>query len=368
MPLSYSSKAAIIPASTINLLRKNMHPNWKDFLTAQGAVITDGVVSHFQDPSAESNAAKNGTILADLSHHAVIAVTGDDAEAFLHGQFTNDVKKLKGSNIQFNGYCSPKGRLLASFFLWKQNDRYLMQLPTALRESVQKRLTMYVLRSKVKLADASSETIRIGVAGPDAAVLAQKITGAPAPGPNDLFHGEKATVLGLSQNRFEVLSSPEHAPEIWRQLSESAAQVGANHWDWLGVRAGEPVITPATQEQFVPQMTNMDLIDGVSFQKGCYPGQEIVARMQYLGKLKRRMYLVNIAADAVCPGDELFSADLEGQASGMIVNAAPSPNGGFDALAVIQIESARDHEVRFKSLDGPKVHLNQLPYEGVDKA
>ncbi|HVK55685.1 MAG TPA: folate-binding protein, partial [Burkholderiales bacterium] len=121
-------------------------------------------------------------------------------------------------------------------------------------------------------------------------------------------------------------------------------------------------------EQFVPQMTNMDLIDGVSFQKGCYPGQEIVARMQYLGKLKRRMYLVNIAADAVCPGDELFSADLEGQASGMIVNAAPSPNGGFDALAVIQIESARDHEVRFKSLDGPKVHLNQLPYEGVDKA
>jgi folate-binding protein YgfZ len=339
-----------------------MLSDWKDFLVAQGAAVADGIVSHFRDPSRELQAVKDGTVLADLSHHAVIAVNGADAETFLHSQFTNDVKKLNGANLQFNGYCSPKGRLLASFRLWKQNDRYLLQLPAALRESVQKRLTMFVLRSKVKLSDASDEMVRIGISGPAAMTLVHSATGSPSLEPNNIFQDEKATVLGLGQSRFEILSSPEYAMEIWQRLSEDAVEAGAGQWDWLGVRAGEPIITPATQEQFVPQMVNFELIGGVNFQKGCYPGQEIVARTQYLGKLKRRMYLGNIAANSVVAGDELFSENLEEQASGMIVNAAPSPNGGFDALAVIQMDSAQNHAVRFKSIDGPVLTVLALPY------
>jgi len=339
-----------------------MHPTWKSFLIEQGAVITDDRVSHFSDPSLERQAAKNDTILVDLSHEAVIAINGEDAQTFLHGQFTNDVKKLDGTNWQLNGYCSPKGRLLASFRLWQQHDRYLLQLPSALRESIQKRLTMFVLRAKAKLTDASDETVRIGIAGMQAAALIEALVESPAPESGDLLQTANVTVLNLRQNQFEILTAPENAIAVWQTLSKGSSKAGADQWDWLAIRAGEPSITLATQEQFVPQMANFEVIGGVSFQKGCYPGQEIVARTQYLGKLKRRMYLANIAADSVVAGDPLFSEELEGQTSGMIVNAAASPDGGFDALAVIQGENIENQAIHFKSLDGPVLHLRLLPY------
>ncbi|MBI2289829.1 MAG: folate-binding protein YgfZ, partial [Betaproteobacteria bacterium] len=143
-----------------------------------------------------------------------------------------------------------------------------------------------------------------------------------------------------------------------------AAPVGPAVWDWLDIRAGIPFITPATQDQFVPQMANLDAIGGVSFNKGCYPGQEIVARMHYLGRLKQRMYLASVAADeAPQPGDKLYSADTGEQSCGMIVNAAAAPDGGFDMLAVMQIESAQRGEVHWKSPDGPRLKFSDLPYK-----
>jgi len=339
-----------------------MLSDWNDFLIDQGAVLAEGKITHFRDIATELQAVESGTILADLSDQAIIAVQGDDAETFLHGQLTNDVKRLKDDRLQLNGYCSPKGRLLASFFLWKQNGQYLLQLPMALREPIQKRLTMFVLRAKAKLTDASNEMIRIGVAGINAEALIRDLMGVDAPEPMRVFQGNKATVLGLGPSRFEILTGPQQATVIWRELSKTATAVGTDRWNWLGIHAGEPTILPATQEQFVPQMINFELIGGVNFQKGCYPGQEIVARTQYLGKLKRRMYLAHIAADNVMPGDELFSTDFQNQASGMIVNAALAPGGGFDALAVIQIESAQNHTVHHKSLDGPALNMLPLPY------
>jgi folate-binding protein YgfZ len=139
--------------------------------------------------------------------------------------------------------------------------------------------------------------------------------------------------------------------------------VGNQCWDWLNIRNGIPVITSATQDQFVPQMLNMEIIGAVSFNKGCYPGQEIIARTQHLGMLKRRMYLANIRSEnSPQPGEELFSGDVQGQASGMIVNAAASPEGGHDVLAVIQIASAQAEDVHWKSLSGPTLKLLPLPY------
>jgi folate-binding protein YgfZ len=134
-------------------------------------------------------------------------------------------------------------------------------------------------------------------------------------------------------------------------------------WDWLNIRSGIPVILPQTQEKFVAQMANFDVIGGVSFKKGCYPGQEIVARMQYLGHLKRRMYLAHLDTDEIPqPGDELFSADMEDQASGMIANASPAPGGGCDVLAVVQITSRDTQTVHWKSPHGEALHFLPLPY------
>ncbi|MDE2366411.1 MAG: folate-binding protein YgfZ, partial [Betaproteobacteria bacterium] len=216
------------------------------------------------------------------------------------------------------------------------------------------------------LTDGGDSLIRIGVAGDNAgALIAEVLSGTPE---RDLgiFHGEKGSVLRLAQNRFELLIAPEQAPEVWERLSNVAAPVGAPCWDWLEIEAGIPMITSATQEQFIPQMTNLDAIGGISFQKGCYPGQEIVARTQYLGKIKRRMYLANVHPPApdvlVKAGDELFSADMGEQSSGMVVNATASPDGGFDMLAVIQTSSVEGSRIHWNAPNGPLLKIMPLPY------
>jgi len=143
-----------------------------------------------------------------------------------------------------------------------------------------------------------------------------------------------------------------------------AVPTGPQAWTWLDITAGVPRIDAATSEQFVPQMVNLELLSGVDFKKGCYPGQEIVARMHYLGRLKQRMYLANIeGAESPQPGDKLYSADMGDQASGMIVSAAPSPDGGSDVLAAIQIESVKGDAVHWKSLNGPRLRFSELPYK-----
>ena len=155
----------------------------------------------------------------------------------------------------------------------------------------------------------------------------------------------------------------QYAPALWQKLSTDAQPAGSPCWDWLNIRAGIPVILPQTQEQFVPQMANLDLIGAVNFKKGCYPGQEIVARMQYLGKNKRRMYLAHVYAEtAPQAGNELFSMEMEGQSCGMVVNAQPSPNGGYDMLAVVQIASHDTFPVHLGALTGARLEFNPLPY------
>jgi folate-binding protein YgfZ len=312
--------------------------------------------------SSFEHVAANIPTLADLSDLSLIRISGEDARDFLHSQFCNDVKKLDGTQAQLNGYCSPKGRLLATFLLWQHGDDYLLQLPSELRESIQKRLAMFVLRSKVKLSDASADFVRLGLSGPQAENLLHDFFGAVPKARFELTRGAQASIIRLGDERFDLLVDGEDALAITRRLTGRCTAVASRHWLWLDICAGIPTITQTTQEQFVPQMVNFELLGGVNFQKGCYPGQEIVARTQYLGRLKRRMYLAHIAAETVTAGDSLFSADLEGQASGTIVNAAPAPGGGQDVLAVIQIGSARQQTIHWKTADGPQLKLRPLPY------
>jgi folate-binding protein YgfZ len=343
---------------------------WQAYLRSHGAVIQDGRVVDYGENAAELESARSATVLSDLSHLGLIHFLGEDAQSFLQGQLSCDVKQVNASAALYGGYCNPKGRLLASFLIWSQSSSngggYVMQLPAELGPGIQKRLAMYVLRAKVKLADTSDTQIRLGVAGDDAEALVRKNLGEIPASRLGVIQGESASIIRLAQNRFELVVVPEKAPAIWEGLSKDAVPVGASCWDWLEIKAGIPVITPATQEQFVPQMTNLEAIGGVSFQKGCYPGQEIVARSQYLGKIKRRMYLANIrpgiSENPVEAGDELFGADMGEQSVGMVVNASPSPDGGFDVLAVIQTSSVEATRVRWKSLAGPSLEIAPLPY------
>jgi len=316
------------------------------------------------DSLAGPAAAKSGTVFAGLSHFALIRFTGEHAQQFLNSQLSCDVNSLEPLHARYGSYSTAKGRMLATVLLWREAAGFFMQLPASVREATLKRLSMYILRSKVKAEDASGAHVLIGVAGKDAGTILKPLFAELPAEPLALTSAEGASLLRLSADRYQIIAAPERAPALRDAIGRDAVLVGPAVWDWFDIRAGIPFIAPATQEQLVPQMANLDLIGGVSFSKGCYPGQEIVARMHYLGRLKQRMYLANIeAAESPQPGDKLYSADMGEQASGMIVSAAPSPDGGSDVLATIQIESVKGDDLHWKSLHGPRLRFLELPYK-----
>lgn len=341
-----------------------MISSWQDFLVRQGAQIEGGQVRDFGNPAEELSEARTGTIVADLSQLGLLAFSGEDTAEFLQNQLTNDVRGLHVEGASWNGYCSPKGRMLANFLVWKNGADTCLQMSGDIREAVLKKLKMFILRSRVSARDATEESIRLVLAGP-AAQSALNEAGLPLPdSPMKTASNAQGQTICIGHDKFVLVASPALAPEIWEAMARHARPVGTEVWDWLRLSNGIPMITLATQEEFVPQMINWEVLGGVSFQKGCYPGQEIVARTQYLGKLKRRMYLAHIDNNiSPLPGDVLFTPDMEGQASGMVVNAAPAPEGGFDLLAVAQIESvASNQPIHWKSADGPVLRLKQQPY------
>jgi hypothetical protein len=302
-------------------------------------------------------------MFCELSQQGLISFSGEEAQNFLHNQLSCDVAGLAPDRSTYGAYCTPKGRMLASFLLWRAAQGYFMQLPSSLREPVQKQLSKFILRSKVKAEDASGSWVKFGVAGEGASPFMEKTFGWIPQTSHEVLHLPDLMLLRLPSDRFEIVASQHKAPEILEALTDTRRLAGPGHWAWLDIRAGIPIITPATQEAFVPQMVNLDLIGGVSFEKGCYPGQEIVARMHYRGTLKQRMVLTHIAGtDSPQPGDKLYSADFGEQACGTIVNAAHSPEGGYDALAVIQIASAGKGNVRWRSSGGPALKQLPLPY------
>lgn len=330
-----------------------MASNWQDFLSAQNLG---------NDPAGDLAAARDGLVLADLSHWGLIAFTGEDAQNFLHGQVTNDLRGLAPEKAVFAGYCSAKGRMLATFLIFRRGGDLLVMLPEAVRETIQKRLTMFILRSKAKARDAGAEWVRLGLAGPGAgAALAAVLGTVPGPGVMAVAHTDTAFAVRLGDERFDLFVSPAAAPELWQGLAAKARPVGAAAWDWVMVDAGIPAILPATQDQFVPQMANMIELGGVSFQKGCYPGQEIVARSQYLGTQKRRLYLAHVETEAR-PGEPVYAAAATDQAAGQVANAVPAPGGGYDLLAVLRIDAYEAGDVRLGTPNGAALAFRPLAY------
>ena len=292
-------------------------------------------------PSA-SLASRNPDFVALLDHLGVLQVSGEDAVAFLQGQLSVDVQGLRPRESTFGAYCTPKGRMLASFLLWRDETGFLAALSRDLAAATQKQLSKFVLRSKVKVLDASDSIVLAGATGPQSERALSASPGAP---------------LRLSDGRLLHALSAAAAPGILRGIELADAA----HWRWLDIRAGLPWITAATRDQLIPQMANLDLVGGVSFDKGCYTGQEIVARTQHLGAVKRRMFLANVAAPAL-PGDALYGDDLGAQASGTVINAEPSPEGGYDLLAAVHISSRERSTVHLQSPGGPALRFLPLPY------
>lgn len=300
--------------------------------------------------------------ISDLSHFGLIRVNGPDARTFLQGQLTNDIHGVTVETAQISSYCSPKGRMLGSFWIFQRGDDLFLQLPKERLDAVLKRLGMFVLRAQVLIEDASDTLARFGIAGECAAAL---LPAVPSEDRASITHDE-ITIIRMpgDRPRFEVVGPETLLAPIWDHAAAQATPTNADFWALMDIRAGMPNVLEETVEAFVPQMANLQLIDGVSFSKGCYTGQEVVARMQYLGKLKRRMYRARIdTSERPAPGSEVFAASGDADAAvGRIVDAARSPDGGFEALAVLQISSAETDELRLGDTAGPTIALLDLPY------
>jgi len=292
---------------------------------------------------------------AELKRLGILSCTGDEAREFLHAQLTNDISALTADRARYAGWCSAKGRLLANFLVVPQAQGFLLQLSRDLAPAVAKRLSMFVLRAKVKVADASNEWAQFGLWGAGAAERLAAL-GMPVP-PGDLAvaAAADAVVVRIAQQKFVLLVKAALRDRVPGNCDEGA-------WALEEIRAGRPLVVQATQDLFVPQMVNLERLGAVDFKKGCYPGQEIVARTQYRGVLKRRMMRARVAA-AAAPGGELYADDLPGQASGTVVNAAPAPEGGSELLAVVQISSLESASpIHLGTVDGPQLELLPLPF------
>lgn len=343
-----------------------MNDDWKEFLRQQGANYGAAGVEDFGDPHAERRAAREGDVLVDLSHLSLIHAVGADTKSFLNGQLTNDISLLDDAHTQLSAWCSAKGRMLTLFRVVRRNDGYLLELPAALRDDVLKRLRMYVLRAKVKLEVADDALMRVGIAGPNASTKVSAVTGlTPAAGDNTCARAGELVVMRLPgfHPRFEILAPAVEARAIWGRLISGSTPAGAGVWIWHDIMAGIPVVLPPTSDTFVPQMANLDLLGGVSFSKGCYTGQEIVARIHYLGRLKQRMYRLHAdTPSAPAPGTAIYAPERRDQATGNVVVACASPSGGCDLLAVIHTSSAEAGELHLGESNGPRLTIESLPY------
>ncbi len=294
---------------------------------------------------------------SELTQFGMLSCTGDDAREFLHAQLTSDVAELAADRARLAGWCSAKGRLLATLLVVPQPQGFLLQVSRDLAPALAKRLAMFVLRAKAKLADASDAWVQIGVWGSGAA---ERLAGLGLPVPAAqlaLARLGEATVIQVAHQRYLLFVPATQREQILGTLNDA----GSAAWSLEEIRAGRPLVVQATQDLFVPQMVNLERLGAVDFKKGCYPGQEIVARTQYRGVLKRRMVRALVKAPAA-PGNDLFAGDLPGQASGTVVNAAISAEGGSEILAVVQISSLESASaIRLGAEDGPQLALLPLP-------
>ena len=301
----------------------------------------------------------DSAFFCSLTHEGILAVRGPDAGKFLQGQITCNINYLGASGSSLGARCTPKGRMLSSFRIVSVADGFLLAMSRELLEPQLAELQKYAVFSKAKLGDESAAWVRYGLSGADAALQALGLDLAPEA--DSVSSMESLLAIRLSDGRAELWAPAEQAEALHTQLRAQLPEAGLNDWLLAQIRAGVGQVTGTTRELFIPQMINLQAVGGVSFKKGCYTGQEIVARMQYLGKLKRRLYRLHIASEQQpAPGAELFSP-VHRSAVGEVVLAATSDDG-VELLAVLQEDAALDGHIHLGSLEGLPLDLLDLPY------
>lgn len=317
-----------------------MNPDWQTFLSGRGARFNgDSVMGFASPPSAGAD------IVADLSHEGVIAVAGSDARTFLQGQLSTDLDALTNQTSQLSSWSTAKGRVVTVLRVVQRGDSILLLLPRALLGTVHKRLAMYVLRAKATLSDASDELVRIGLSGKHAV---QKLESAQLPVPphvNAVASDGATQVIRLHGQcpRFLIMGPADALSGTWTLLSQAGVQpAGEDEWMLQKLLAGEPTVYPETSEHFVAQMIGLEELDAISFKKGCYIGQEIIARAHFRGTVKRHMVRAgSTSKEPLRPGMTIVS-DANQQPVAEVVDARRQSGDRYEMLIVIQDDHRHD--------------------------
>ncbi|WP_439114240.1 CAF17-like 4Fe-4S cluster assembly/insertion protein YgfZ [Hydrogenophaga sp.] len=309
-----------------------------------------------QDPAFDATRLQGA---AHLPHWGVIRAQGADATKFLHGQLTQDFSLLGLSEARLAAFCSAKGRMQASFVAFKRShDDIFLVCSRDLLAATLKRLSMFVLRAQVKLSDASDAFALWGVAGAAPANLPEKPWSTTTTA--DGAHWVRLyPAAGVARALWVAPVAHGVAPQPSGPLLDTA------HWAWLDVMSGVATLTQPVVEAFVPQMLNYESVGGVNFKKGCYPGQEVVARSQFRGTLKRRAYLVQASAP-LAVGQEVFHESDAEQPCGTVAAAAANPDGGWHALVSMQTRAAEGGGLHAGSAQGTALTVLPLPYPLLD--
>lgn len=328
---------------------------WNEFLTGRGYDAGDAT----PDMSA---AATGGDVIADLSHVTAIRIAGPDATRFLQNQLTNDLAALPDPGAQPSGYCNPQGRLVAVLDLLRLGDAYTALCASDVATPLEERLVKYRLRARVDIGAGGGDGVLAGVSGSRVIEAITPLVGPVDATPYAVTPFESGWTLGMPGDRPRVaLFAPASAMEgVWARATTVATPVGRGAWELLDVRQGLPVVRESTMEAFVPQMVNLERVGGVSFTKGCFPGQEIVARLHYRGALKRRMALAHVDTEYIVPpGTPIVSTGTT--KVGQVVRSAPAEDGGCELLAVLNLD-AMEGPLHVADADGARLAIRSLPY------
>jgi hypothetical protein len=349
-----------------------MNTLWHDFLTQQHAQFDEqGAVSQFQYPELERVLIKHGPVMTSLAHQALIEVKGEDAVSFLQGQLSNDIQQVSEEKAQFSAYCDPQGQVLALFLIFKHQDAYYLSFDGSLRETIFKRLSLFVMRSKVSLTEVSDQWIRFGFAGQFADLDIQRRLDTKL---KKALACTLSKEPGLSQlmiikvpgpfHRYELFAPVEQAIDAWQKLRYNGDVTNSRDWRLLNIASGLAEINQATSAHHIAQSLNLDKLDVINFKKGCFPGQEIIARMHYRGKASKRMLRLHLAEQLdLQAGDSLELTDSNDKTHKLEVILA---NGdifeGTLCLAVGNLKSLELAQGTLRSQNGGQATIEPLPY------
>ncbi len=355
--------------TTVN---EQLDPTWQSFMTEQGAQFTDDArIETFGHAEIERYLIKHGPVVTSLAHQGLLKVSGSEASTFLQGQLTSDVNQVSDTHAQLSSYCDPQGNVLAVFLIFKYKGDFYLSFDSSLKESIQKRLSMFVLRSDVQITDASQELIHIGFGGEFGDLDIQRRLETKV---KEVYEAGHVAAEGMEDvfvvkvpgpyHKYDLFGPVEQIKQAWSKLRDNSDVTNTQDWNLLNIAAGVPEITSATTGKLTAQFLNLDKLDAINFKKGCFPGQEIIARIHYRGKVTKRMLRVRLEETLeLAAGDTLTLKDNNGKNHNLeIINANPDILGGTRCLAIGTLKSLGSVEGNLMSESGQPAIIEPLPY------